>query len=57
MTKKIKLMFCEIHNAFNKITSYSKNSQDYTQEVKKFIERIGYQQFDYIQRNINKQSD
>ncbi|ARF11792.1 hypothetical protein Klosneuvirus_2_228 [Klosneuvirus KNV1] len=56
MTKKIKLMFCEIHNAFNKITSYSKNSQDYTQEVKKFIERIGYQQFDYIQRNINKQT-
>lgn len=49
-------MFCEIQNAFHKITSLSKNNQDYTQEVKKFIERIGYQQFDYVQRMINKQT-
>lgn len=49
-------MFCEIHNAFDKITSYSNNEQDYTPEVKKFIERISYPQFDFIQRKINGQT-
>jgi len=49
-------MFCEIHNTFNKITSFTKTNQDYTSNIKKFIERIGYQQFDHIQQNINKQT-
>lgn len=49
-------MFCEIQSAFHKITALSKYNQEYTPEVKKFIERISYPQFDYIQRHINKQT-
>lgn len=49
-------MFCEIQKAFHKITSYSRNDQEYTKEVKQFIEKLSYIQFDYIQRSINKQT-
>ena len=48
-------MFCEIQKAFHKITSYSRNDQEYTKEVKQFIEKLSYLQFDYIQNNINNQ--
>ena len=48
-------MFCEIHQALQPIIKLSKHT-DYSDNVKSFVSKLSYKQFEHVLRQVNKQS-